>query len=60
MLPDRDKEKYRSSEEKIRRLELKEAKENLWRWRKREESGKEKEKSDEEMKRTKKSKKEGE
>ena len=41
ILPDRDMERYRSSEEKIRRLEQKEAKENLWRWRKREESGKE-------------------
>ena len=48
MLSDRNKEKFMSSEEKIRRLELKEAKENLWRWRRREESGKE---SKEDMKR---------
>ena len=47
MLPNRDRKRYRSSEEKIRRLKLKEAKENLWR--RREESGKE---NSEEMKRT--------
>ena len=41
MLPDRDKEKFMSSEEKIRRLELKEAKENLWRWRWRRRNGRE-------------------
>ena len=41
MWPDRDRERFRSSEKKIRRLELKEAKENLWRGRRREESGKE-------------------
>ena len=43
MIPDRDREKYRSSEEKIRRFELKENKENLWRWRRRDKSGKESE-----------------
>ena len=32
-IPEREKEKFRSEEEKRKRLELKEVKENLWRWR---------------------------
>ena len=36
-LPEREKRKYRDIEERKRRLELKEIKENLFRWRSREE-----------------------
>ena len=40
MIPEKDREKLKSSEENSRKLELKEAKENLWRWRRKEESWK--------------------
>ena len=32
LLPEREKSKFRSEKEKKRRMELKEVKENLWRW----------------------------